>query len=286
MIPCPSDPLINFGSMSDLISIIMPVYNREEFVRDSIQSVLNQSHSNWELLIVNDGSTDGSRREILKFTDSRIRYFEQTNQGVSAARNLGLSRMKGDYFCFLDSDDVFTARSLASRLKVFREGPANLNFVDGVVEERDKKLDQVTRVYRPSFRGNPFREMLKISESCYVGQTWMLRRKQNQKYYMTGELSNGEDYFFLLEQARHGGVYDYTNETIMYYRRHSASASANLDGLNNSYLLIHKKIRAWPDVPAYAALYYWLKSRKIMFLSYMFDGKSVRKAFRSLFQWA
>lgn len=272
--------------MDNLVTIIMPVYNREKYIGESIESVLNQSYDNWELIIINDGSTDSTKEEIFKFSDSRIKYFEQGNKGASSARNLGLSQMRGDYFCFLDSDDVLTPNSLSARLKVFQEGPSDVDFVDGSVEERDVKLNDILRVYQPSFKGNPFREMLRISESCYLGQTWMLRRKRDLKYSMTNELSNGEDYFFLLEQARRGGAYDFTHEVILHYRRHGASASANLDGLNNSYLLIHKKIRNWPDVSVLAATYFWLKSRKIMFLSYMFDGKSPGKAFKSLSQWA
>ena len=271
--------------MNDLVSIIMPVYNRERYIGQSIRSVLDQSHTNWELIIVNDGSTDATKEETRDFADPRIRYFEQANRGVSSARNLGLSRMEGDFFCFLDSDDVFTRDSLTSRLNVFRDGPPDLDFVDGRVEERDERLDQVLRVYHPAFRGNPFRQMLRISESCYLGQTWMLRRKPNVNYSMRNDLSNGEDFFFFLEQSRRGGKYNYTEEIILYYRRHPASASADLDGLNRSYQLIHKEIRNWPEVSIRDASFYWIKSRKIMFLSYLFDGREYWKAFRSLFQW-
>ena len=83
-----------------LVSILMPVYNAEAFISEAITSVIRQSHKNWELLIVNDGSTDRSKNIIHSFPDKRIQYFEQQNRGVSVARNVGLKNMKGDYFCF------------------------------------------------------------------------------------------------------------------------------------------------------------------------------------------
>lgn len=274
-------------SFNPLISIIMPVYNGEKYIRSSIESVIKQTIRNWELIVINDGSTDNTKSEILSFTDSRIRYFEQTNNGgVSLARNVGLRVMKGDFFCFLDSDDLFTPNSLESRLMIFKNGPDNLDFVDGRVEERDETLGRVLRVFIPTFEGNPFKCMLRISESCYLGQTWMLRRKPDRTYIMRMDLTHGEDFFFFLQQSRNGGLYKYTNETILIYRRHASSATNNLDGLNRAYLLIHKEIKAWNDVTVFISLFYWLKSRKIMFLSYLINGKSLAKALRSLFQWA
>lgn len=93
--------------MHPLISIIIPTYNSAKYVEESIDSVLNQNYTNWECLVIDDGSTDNTKEIISGFLkDKRIRYHYQSNSGLSASRNYGLSLAKGDYIQFLDSDDV------------------------------------------------------------------------------------------------------------------------------------------------------------------------------------
>ena len=88
-------------------SIIISLYNKRNFINRTIQSVLNQSFTDFEILIINDGSTDKSELEVLKFNDSRIILINQTNQGVAAARNEGIKVATGNYICFLDADDLW-----------------------------------------------------------------------------------------------------------------------------------------------------------------------------------
>lgn len=93
---------------NSLISIVMPVYNASAFLESSLHNLQKQSYENIEIVIVNDGSTDSSEEIIKKVTDedSRFKYFKTENLGVSHARNYGLSKITGDYVCFVDSDDV------------------------------------------------------------------------------------------------------------------------------------------------------------------------------------
>lgn len=92
--------------MYPTISFIIPTYNRAHTLPEAIRSVLEQSCSNWELLIIDDGSSDNTREIISEYlTDNRVRYYYQENQGVSNARNKGIRESKGDYLIFLDSDD-------------------------------------------------------------------------------------------------------------------------------------------------------------------------------------
>lgn len=88
-------------------SIVIPTYNRALFVGRTIQSVMNQSFENWELIVVDDGSTDDTKRVVSTFNDKRIRYQYQENAERSAARNRGITMAKGQWICFLDSDDEF-----------------------------------------------------------------------------------------------------------------------------------------------------------------------------------
>lgn len=86
-------------------SIIIPVYNKETFIGSTLQSVLNQTYQDFEVLVINDGSTDESEAKIKEFSDRRIKYYLTENKGVSAARNLGLEVATADFVTFLDADD-------------------------------------------------------------------------------------------------------------------------------------------------------------------------------------
>ena len=96
--------------MDDLISIIVPVYNTEKYLKRCIESLIHQTYSNLEIILINDGSKDHSKEICLEFSkkDKRIHYLEQTNQGAASARNFGIKQAKGAYIGFVDSDDVIS----------------------------------------------------------------------------------------------------------------------------------------------------------------------------------
>lgn len=97
-----------------MISVVIPLYNKEQQIAKTLQTVLDQTYQNFEIVIVNDGSTDGSVEEVLRISDSRIRLVNQENGGVSAARNRGIDEAKGEYIAFLDADDIWAKDHLAT----------------------------------------------------------------------------------------------------------------------------------------------------------------------------
>lgn len=101
-----------------MVSIIVPVYNVESYLEEAVKSVLSQTVGDWELLLVDDGSTDGSGAMCDKYakSDSRIRVYHRSNGGLSAARNTGLDNCKGDWIAFFDSDDVLHPRFIETLL--------------------------------------------------------------------------------------------------------------------------------------------------------------------------
>ena len=90
-------------------SIILPTYNRSKTIDKTIESVINQTYKHWELIIIDDGSTDNTKEIITNYktNDKRIKYLYQQNKERSAARNNGIVNANGDYICFIDSDDYF-----------------------------------------------------------------------------------------------------------------------------------------------------------------------------------
>lgn len=93
-------------------SVVIPLYNKQHYIRKAIQSVLNQTLDDFEILVVNDGSTDGSLEEAMKVESDRVRIIDQPNQGVSVARNTGIQQAGGQYIAFLDADDEWRANYL------------------------------------------------------------------------------------------------------------------------------------------------------------------------------
>lgn len=106
-----------------MISVVIPLYNKEKSIASTLRTVLNQTFSDYEIVIVNDGSTDGSVEEIEKVQDDRIRLVHQPNAGVSAARNRGIEEAKGDLIAFLDADDEWKPEYLATQYHLSQKYP-------------------------------------------------------------------------------------------------------------------------------------------------------------------
>jgi glycosyltransferase involved in cell wall biosynthesis len=104
------------------VTCILPVYNGERFIREAIRSVLDQNYPYLELLVVDDGSADGTR-EVLRDFETRVRVVRQEHSGVAAARNLGLKEARGHYVAFQDADDLWMPRKLGLQLARFAEHP-------------------------------------------------------------------------------------------------------------------------------------------------------------------
>lgn len=269
---------------NNLVSIIMPAYNATTYIADAIESVLHQTHPHWELLIINDGSKDNTEEIIKPFlSDSRIQYFKQENKGVSAARNVGLKNMKGDYFCFLDADDVLPPNSLADRLKIFQTN-SQVKYVDGVVEKKDHSLKQILLIYIPAFPlAHPLSDLVRLTGRSFFGSSWMIKREPDQQYQFQTGLTHSEDLLFYMQIARKGGLYGYTSEVIYQYRNNLSSAMSNLEGLEKGYWQVYKTIKDWQEVKGKDLFVYKMKVRKIMFLSYLNKG-AIIKAIRAVFR--
>jgi glycosyltransferase involved in cell wall biosynthesis len=251
-----------------MISIITPFYQAEKYLEDAINSVVKQTYKNWELLLINDGSSDLSKDIALSFADERIRYFEQENKGVSAARNVGLSKMKGDYFCFLDADDYLTQNSLRSRRLMF-DFDSTTKFVDGVVIKMDSKLETKQKSWNPDFYGNPLSDLVKLTGNCFFGPTWMIKRDHEKIYKLEEKLTHTEDLYFYMKLAKEGGKYLSTSDCILHYRDTPNSAMKNLRGLEEGYRFIENQIKNWKEVNKNDYNIFKLKYRKAMFLAYL-----------------
>ncbi|TDU39517.1 glycosyl transferase family 2 [Gelidibacter sediminis] len=121
--------------MTPYFSIIIPLYNKETHIKSTIQSVLDQTFQDFEVIVVNDGSRDGSKSVLASFSDDKIYYYEQENQGVSASRNLAISKAKSNYIALLDADDLWEPTYLETIYQLIQSFPEYYVFATSVLIE-------------------------------------------------------------------------------------------------------------------------------------------------------
>ncbi|QQS72526.1 MAG: glycosyltransferase family 2 protein [Flavobacteriales bacterium] len=257
-----------------LISVIMPAYNAAEHVREAIMSVQAQTWPNWELVVVNDGSQDATAAILDGLDDARIIVVHQENKGVSAARNTGLDRARGEIIAFLDADDVLPARSLEARAALIVSDP-EVFFVDGTVLRLDATDGRLTHMYSPSFKGMAFDRLVALSETCFFGPSWMIRRTDATNKRFPEHMRHGEDLAFYTSIAR-AGKYTFVEEPVLHYRQGRPSAMSDLKGLERGYHALFAFVQQLPHPPDAAQLAFMrARARRIMFRSYLKAGRPV-----------
>ncbi len=182
-----------------LVSIIIPAYNAANFIEDTIGSVLHQQYGSWEIIIVNDGSTDNTVEIAKAFKDERIRIISQTNSGVSVARNNGLKLIRGEFICFFDADDIMSPDFLKARVDELN-GDAALGFVGGWIEFfPDNKTVQKAAADDPVKEILLFEPAIGTTPSSYVFRTDTLMQN---KMVFNPQLNSTADRFFILQLSK------------------------------------------------------------------------------------
>ena len=154
---------------SPLVSVIVPAYNRADCVENAVSSILAQTYSNLEIIVVDDGSTDGTLQilERLSQQERRVRFIRQPrNQGAQAARNAGINASNGTWIAFLDSDDTWVGNSLEARLEVAWKEHAKVVHSAGDMRDEQGRL---TRYQRPPLSGSVYPELLRSEGPMYQG---------------------------------------------------------------------------------------------------------------------
>lgn len=136
-----------------MISVVIPLYNKIATIRRAIETVLAQSYNDYEIIVVDDGSTDGSFTEVAKFRDSRISVITQQNAGVSAARNRGISEARGEYIAFLDADDEWRNDYLATQVRLAAEYPEAAVFATNYKFRKENGVESQTILRNMPFMG-------------------------------------------------------------------------------------------------------------------------------------
>ena len=219
--------------MSPTVSIIIPVYNAEKTIGRCIDSILNQEYNDFELLLVDDGSTDdsGTICDAYAERDGRIQVFHQANAGVSASRNLALDRARGDYLQFLDSDDWITTDATSSLVRAMEGGPCDMVVSDfyRVVGDRVSQKGDIEEdgiMTREEYAAH----MMENPADFYYGVLWnkLYRRSIVEKHHlrMDPEISWCEDFMFNLEYIRYAEFFRAIQIPIYYYVKTKGSLAS------------------------------------------------------------
>ena len=219
---------------SPLVSIIMPGYNAEAYIVEAIESVWCQSYTHWELIVIDDGSTDDTASIVQAFDDKRIVYIHQDNAGVSAARNAGLTYAQGEYITFLDADDVLPQKSLEARVKYF-ESHANIDMVHGIVSIRDENLVEELKTYKPFYYQNLLDKALNLDGRLFFNPGYMIRYSKIGSIRFQVGMTHCEDILFLITLLSQKITYANIEEPVYHYRVSNTSAMSNMNALIKGY---------------------------------------------------
>lgn len=217
-----------------LVSIIMPAKDVARYISEAVNSVMEQDYVNWELIIVENASSDNTAAVISRYTDKRIRILSSKTAGLSNARNIGLENMNGAFFCFLDADDRLAPGSISRRVAVFSNDP-QVMFVDGAMAQYNESMSKVRYTWKPSFRGVPTQEMMYLLPRCFCGITWMIRRAQDASFRFDTSWTHLEDRLFFLSISPLGR-YEFIAEEVYHVRRRRGSLMADISALEEAYL--------------------------------------------------
>ncbi len=159
-----------------LVSVIIPTYNRAWSLGKSVRSVFDQTYRPIECIIVDDGSTDDTSSVVKTLVDEcpegvTVRYFKQENSGANSARNHGLKECRGDFICYLDSDDMLTCGSIGERARILIENP-NVDFCYGSCSVRDENGRELERMNKPW----PADGEARISSCLFYSNSPLIRR--------------------------------------------------------------------------------------------------------------
>jgi hypothetical protein len=210
------------------VSVIIPAYNGDRYISDAIAGILSQTYTDYEIIVVDDGSTDQTQSILQQYAVQieHFKYFSQTNQGVAASRNFGLTKAQGEYIAFLDQDDVFLPHKLASQVALLEQnnalGMANSGWqiIDqsGVIKSAVEPWQQIPNLSMAN---------LIIWKPVFLGAMLFRRSWLERTAGFDPILEQTPDVDLVIRLAAMGCPGDWVQQTTVNYRQHEANASKN-----------------------------------------------------------
>ncbi len=226
--------------MKPLVSVIIPNYNYEKFIAQTIESVLSQTHKELEILVIDDESKDNSI-EVLESFGDKITVIRQKNAGVSAARNNGIQKSNGEFIAFLDADDLWKPAKIEKQLEKFEEDET-IGLVHCSVELIDLN-NEVIGENREGMEGDVAEEFLKFQKGVVIGagSTGLVRRKVFDEIGgFDLRLSTAADWDFSYRLATKYKI-GFVREPLVQYRLHGTNMHGNIGVMEHDMLIGFEK---------------------------------------------
>ena len=207
----------------ELVSVIIPAYNVDKFLGECVRSLLCQTYTNYEIIIIDDGSTDNTYviGESLTFESTKVKVFRQENQGVSVARNVGMQKAKGEFYVFVDADDIVAPRYIETL--VFCAQKSDM----GIIGFTSERKELATEVNLNNVYVNGVIENI-LCGSNYDGYLWnkifQKRIIENNNLKFLKNIVVWEDLLFVLQYLKNCSTIAVSNEKLYYYRNREGSA--------------------------------------------------------------
>lgn len=229
--------------MNQKISVIIPCYNYGHLIAETLDSLLTQTYTDIEVIVINDGSTDNTENVVNEYAqkDNRVKYYKYINTGLGASRNRGLEKATGDYIQFLDADDLLENRKFEIQLQIFKDNPqvdvvysSVRYFTNAPFDIADRKLTYwgPNEEWMPKISGNDnaFAQVAFNGSFSHLSSTLFSRQIVNKVGLFNNEISAVADYDFLLRCVIEKAFFHYhdTPNTYSLVRWHSNNMSSNL----------------------------------------------------------
>lgn len=213
---------------SDLVSIIMPSYNTAKYIKGSIQSVINQTYTNWELIIVDDCSTDNTDEVVKSISDDRIHYIKnEKNSGAAVSRNRALCEAKGKWIAFLDSDDLWMPQKLEEQIVFMKDNNYHFSYTNY------EEIDEQSNRSRCTVTGPKKITKTGMYNYCWPGCLTVMYDAEYIGLIQIADIKKNNDYAMWLKVCKKANCH-LLNKTLAQYRKRSGSIS------NHSYVKLIK----------------------------------------------
>lgn len=233
---------------SPLVSVIIPAYNQSQYLGKAIESVLAQTYTHLETIIVDDGSTDDTATVSRHYTsDKRVRYIFQENAGLSAARNTGIRHARGKYLTFLDSDDLFLPHKLDILVKRLKREP-HLGLTAGQAQPINEDGQPIGSLFDEPLPEDERR--LLLGNPLHVGSVLLRRSWQEEVGLFDESLRSYEDWDMWLRLALAGCPMDFVHTPVSLYRFHRAQMTRDGSQMTRATFAVLDNLFAREDLPS------------------------------------
>lgn len=236
-----------------LVSVIMPLYNNEDYIERAILSVINQTYENWEILIINDKSVDSSKEIATKYSDiySNIKLINlKINNGVANARNIGINNARGEYLAFLDSDDEWLPEKLEKQISFMNKN--DYNFTCTYYGKIDSESSVLPTVIKPKYSLN-YNQILKNN----IGNSTAIINVKKLGKFTVPLIKKRNDYALWLKVIKKAKKVHTLEEVLSYHRLHSNTLSSKKLDLIKYHYLVYRDYEKLSIVKTISLIIYW-----------------------------